>query len=163
LGRKHRRHAEPPVDVTLPITPMLDMSFQLLSFFILTFKPMPTEGQLAVNLPKVDAAQQVETDPSPPDETKKDEYIVTLISGASGEVANISMKGPTAEMGNIRNFADLYDQLKKLAKSSPKGPEGISITVEASNDLVYGRLIEVMDMCKKAGYESVNLQPVKSW
>ncbi len=29
----------------MPITPMLDMSFQLLSFFILTFRPMPTEGQ----------------------------------------------------------------------------------------------------------------------
>jgi biopolymer transport protein ExbD len=161
VSRKKRRRAEePPVDVTVPITPMLDMSFQLLSFFILTFRPMPTEGQLAVNLPKIDASQQVEQDPLPP-EDKKDEYTVTLISGSSGEVANISMKGPTAEMGNIRNFADLFDQLKKLAQSSARGAEGISITIEASNDLVYARLIDVMDMCKKAGYESVNLQPVK--
>ena len=33
-----RRKEEPPVDVTLPITPMLDMSFQLLSFFVVTFE-----------------------------------------------------------------------------------------------------------------------------
>jgi biopolymer transport protein ExbD len=161
LARKRKRRDEAPVDVTLPITPMLDMSFQLLSFFILTFRPMPTEGQLAVNLPKVDASQQIESDPTPP-EDKKDEYTVTLISGSSGEVANISMKGPTGDMGNIRNMAELFLQLQKIPKPPGKGAEGVAITVEASNDLVYGRLIDVMDMCKKAGYESVNLQPVKS-
>ena len=49
--------------MTLPITPMLDMSFQLLSFFILTFHPMPTEGQLSINLPKIDAADKPQDDP----------------------------------------------------------------------------------------------------
>ena len=161
MARKRKRKEELPVDVTLPITPMLDMSFQLLSFFILTFHPMPTEGQLAVNLPKVDAAQQVETDPQPP-EDKKDEYTVTLIANSSGEIGNISMKGPTGDMGNIRNFADLFDQLKKIPKPPGKGAEGVAITIEASNDLIYSRLIDVMDMCKKAGYDSVNLMPAKS-
>ena len=36
----------------LIITPMLDMSFQLLAFFIMTFKPAPTEGHIAMTLPK---------------------------------------------------------------------------------------------------------------
>lgn len=161
MPRKHKRREEPPVDVTLPITPMLDMSFQLLSFFILTFRPMPIEGQLAVNLPKVDAAADPTELISPP-ENVKDEYFITLIANSTGEVALISMKGPTAEMGDIRNFADLFDQLQKLAKSSSRGAEGISITVEASNDLIYARLIDVMDMCKKAGYETVNLMPVRN-
>jgi biopolymer transport protein ExbD len=160
VPRKRKRREETPVDVTLPITPMLDMSFQLLSFFILTFHPMPTEGQLAINLPKIDAADKPQDDPTPP-EDKKDEYTVTLIAGSSGEVANISMKGPSADLGNIRNFADLYDQLKKIPKPAGKGAEGVAITIEASNDLIYARLIEVMDLCKKAGYESVNLMPTK--
>ena len=162
MSRKRRSAEEPPVEVTVPITPMLDMSFQLLSFFILTFRPMPTEGQLAVNLPKVDAAQQVESDPNIPDQQQKDEYVITLIAGATGEVGNISMKGPTGAMGDIQNFADLFDQMKKIPKPADRGAEGVSITLEASNDLIYARLIEVMDMAKKAGYESVNLQPIKS-
>ena len=54
-----RRKEEPPVDITLPITPMLDMSFQLLSFFILTFRPIATEGQMPVALPKLDVSEQV--------------------------------------------------------------------------------------------------------
>jgi biopolymer transport protein ExbD len=161
VARKRTRREETPVEITLPITAMLDMSFQLLSFFILTFHPMPVEGQLSINLPKIDAADKPQDDPTPP-EDKKDEYTVTLIANSSGEVGNISMKGPTGDMGNIHNFAELFDQLKKIPKPQGRGAEGVAITIEASNDLVYGRLIDVMDMCKKAGYDSVNLMPTKS-
>ena len=34
----HRGKGDPPVEVTLPITPMLDMSFQLLFYFVMTFQ-----------------------------------------------------------------------------------------------------------------------------
>jgi biopolymer transport protein ExbD len=45
--RKKIQRAEEP---TIPVAPMLDMAFQLLTFFILTFKPLPTEGQFVMNL-----------------------------------------------------------------------------------------------------------------
>src|SRR6516225_11702392 len=45
--RKKTRRAEEP---TVQIAPMLDMAFQLLTFFILTYKPLPTEGQFVMNL-----------------------------------------------------------------------------------------------------------------
>ncbi len=41
---------KPQEDVEIPITPMLDMAFQLLTFFILTYHPSPTEGQFSMNL-----------------------------------------------------------------------------------------------------------------
>ena len=44
--RKVRRAEEP----TVQIAPMLDMAFQLLTFFILTYHPMPSEGQFLMNL-----------------------------------------------------------------------------------------------------------------
>ena len=34
----------------MPIAPMLDMAFQLLTFFVLTYKPAPAEGQFVMNL-----------------------------------------------------------------------------------------------------------------
>jgi len=37
--------------VELNLAAMLDMAFQLLTFFILTFRPSPIEGQIALNLP----------------------------------------------------------------------------------------------------------------
>src|SRR4051812_15284330 len=47
-----RRRAEGGYnEVPLPITPMLDMAFQLLAFFIMTYNPSDLEGQLDLALP----------------------------------------------------------------------------------------------------------------
>src|SRR5262249_39330773 len=54
-----RRLPEEEIVPDLPIIPMLDMSFQLLSFFILTFNPAPTEGQIAMTLPKEEGGSGV--------------------------------------------------------------------------------------------------------
>lgn len=46
-----RRKHDSGEDVTLNMAAMLDMAFQLLTFFILTFKPSPIEGQISMRLP----------------------------------------------------------------------------------------------------------------
>src|SRR6185437_8376850 len=53
----HRKQAEAPTGVSLPITPMLDMAFQLLMFFILTYNASAHEGQINVGLPARDVVQ----------------------------------------------------------------------------------------------------------
>ena len=158
-----KKKKEPPIAITLPITPMLDMSFQLLSFFLLTFKPMPTEGQLSINLPKIDIASQPITSDIVPPEDKKDEYTVVLYS-SQGDIGLISFKGPLSapsELSGENKMAALLQRLKDIPKPSGKGEESISITIEASPDLSYSRLIEVMDLCKRSKYDSVNLTPIK--
>jgi hypothetical protein len=45
--KKHRSQG----DVELNLAAMLDMAFQLLTFFILTFKPAPVEGQVLLRMP----------------------------------------------------------------------------------------------------------------
>ena len=42
LGKKKKKQTRSS-DVDIPITPMLDMAFQLLTFFILTYTPSPQE------------------------------------------------------------------------------------------------------------------------
>jgi biopolymer transport protein ExbD len=155
-----RRKEESPVDITLPITPMLDMSFQLLSFFILTFRYMPTEGQMSVALPKLDVTEQSQDiNPLPPE--NKDEYTITLRASSGGELALMSLRGPAGESPEIRNVNDLKGQLDTITPPVGRGKAGVSITIEADNDLTYSRLIEVMDMCRRAGYDSVNLMPTR--
>ncbi len=48
-------------NVELNMAAMLDMAFQLLAFFILTFTPSPIEGQFALKLPPPVAQTQPET------------------------------------------------------------------------------------------------------
>ena len=49
MSRHRRKKSEE--EVTLNMAAMLDMAFQLLTFFILTFRPPPVEGSVALRLP----------------------------------------------------------------------------------------------------------------
>src|SRR5689334_13375278 len=63
----HKRKAESAPEVELPITPMLDMAFQLLTFFVFTYHPSALEGQMELTLPaagEAQAAKPEDVDPS---------------------------------------------------------------------------------------------------
>ncbi len=51
MSRRHKRRKKSKGGVELNLAAMLDMAFQLLTFFILTFRPAPVEGQLSLNMP----------------------------------------------------------------------------------------------------------------
>src|SRR4029077_7376236 len=54
--RRPRRLQGPRVEVMFPVTPMLDMAFQLLAFFVLTFQAPSAETHLDLNLPATPVA-----------------------------------------------------------------------------------------------------------
>ena len=144
---------DPSPGVTVPITPMLDMSFQLLCFFVLTFRPMPAEGQLAVNLPPADAGLVVHGPEVPAENLATDTYTITVTPAAGG--VSIDLRGPTAARAGLGSVAELKDALGNLPK-----PAGTTVTVEAAADLPYARLIDVLDVCKKAGYDAIQVAAV---
>ncbi len=59
LGKKKKKQKRSS-DVDIPITPMLDMAFQLLTFFILTYTPSPQETSFAMNLVPAQAATKLD-------------------------------------------------------------------------------------------------------
>ena len=67
-----RRKGDPVPEVELPITPMLDMAFQLLTFFVFTYHPSALEGQMELTLPASGEAQaksQEDVDPTKQSDT----------------------------------------------------------------------------------------------
>ncbi len=56
------------MEIEIPITPMLDMAFQLLTFFILTYRPAPAEVQFSMNLlpaqPATEMKREISTEPA---------------------------------------------------------------------------------------------------
>ena len=85
-----KHHRQPPdyVEPDLPITPMLDMSLQLMAFFVFTFRPSPTEGQIAMSLPKQEGGDSAI--PSPSDE-KPEVFVVRVEAAANGTIARMSI------------------------------------------------------------------------
>src|SRR5271170_6646404 len=91
---KKRRGAE---NVELNLAAMLDMAFQLLAFFILTFKPAPVEGQINLNLPPpAPIAPENQVKPDEPDEPANGPaalhtLTITIASAGNGQVASIQV------------------------------------------------------------------------
>jgi hypothetical protein len=56
MDRTPRRKQGLPEDVPFPVTPMLDMAFQLLAFFILTFQAPTRETRIDLYLPSAPIA-----------------------------------------------------------------------------------------------------------
>ncbi len=91
--KRKKRQAEEP---TVPVAPMLDMAFQLLTFFVLTYRPLPAEGQFVMNLLPPQPATEITAEA--PSEAASDKLPASLRTlptilraGAGGSLAEISV------------------------------------------------------------------------
>ena len=62
----------------VPIAPMLDMAFQLLTFFVLTYHPAPQEGQFVMSLLPAQPATALAAAPTPDQKTPSNDLPVSL-------------------------------------------------------------------------------------
>src|SRR5262245_9990717 len=93
--RRRRHRGRSKHEVELNLASMLDMAFQLLAFFILTFRPSPVEGELALNLPPpravagpVVAGQETEGTGPPPVDTS---FMIGVRADGEGHVAGVQL------------------------------------------------------------------------
>jgi biopolymer transport protein ExbD len=81
---------------TVPIAPMLDMAFQLLTFFVLTYRPLPSEGQFVMNLipgqPATAISAESPTEAAPDKLPASLRTLPTILrAGAGGRLAQITV------------------------------------------------------------------------
>ena len=137
----------PMREVELPITPMLDMAFQLLTFFILTYQPAPTEGQFAMNL--LPAAPALDMNAPPPTEAPTGPtdlpaavrtLTTTLRAAPSGALASIRI----AENEPMADIEALRQQAKAIFGNKELPFEQVLIEVDPR--LKYSELMRVIDV-----------------
>jgi biopolymer transport protein ExbD len=112
--RKKVRKAQPP---DVPVAPMLDMAFQLLTFFVLTYKPMPAEGQFVMNLLPPQPATSI-TAEAPTDKPSDNLPVslrtlpTTLRAGTGGMLASITVGEQTipTDAGSLEKELDKFLQ-----------------------------------------------------
>lgn len=159
--RRRRTRAEgETAEVQIPIPAMLDMTFQLLSFFILTFNPPHAgEGQMDMMLPAVGAARPKDAEQADPfalssadAETPAD--VVISVSSTDGSIGNIIIK-EREQVVPVADVRELRDKLKALRQAL--GPANIK--VEANCRLKYAGLVEIMDAGLAAKFQTVGFMP----
>jgi len=151
-------------DVELNVTAMLDMAFQLLAFFILTFRPPPGEAQIFLKLPPAQpVAGMTGTEKAGSDESKdpKDvkttkSVVVELRDRDSGSITDVQVGIPSVSMKPVQ-YMDLEKELRVYFKAKEdndagqKGGQGDyeQVVINASPTLRWEEVMKVVDMCTK--------------
>lgn len=125
--KKSRNTGERP---QLAMTPMIDVVFQLLIFFLVTLKPEDILSHLDVTRPQPD-----------PTATEMDIDLLTVT------VYNHQKMGGEgyAIHGNRVSIAELERQLAKVANVS----KTVSVLVRCTSDSPHSNLVKVLDICAK--------------
>ena len=131
------------MEIEIPITPMLDMAFQLLTFFILTYKPAPSEGQFSMNLLPVQPATEI-TKEAPKDSTPSlDASLRTLKTNLRA-----NDKGLLGEVTLADKPIQGMDELKKELESFVNDPilAFDQAVINVDPKLRYSEVMKVIDV-----------------
>jgi biopolymer transport protein ExbD len=168
MHRKRKRPEDSKVELNRVITPMLDMSFQILFFFVIMYQPSAMEGQLEMALPATGTApapKDQKPDTSSP-ETEIDlpaelEVIVHTRDVESkdqpqdGSMGRIVVKDAVGEK-TMDNMEELRRHLER-ARANLNNKEDIK--VQCDGRLKYAFVVQAMDTCRKAGFNNVGFAP----
>ena len=116
----------------LDMTPLIDVIFQLLLFFMLstTFRNTPS---FEVQLPEVSSDRMIQEDNT-----------WTLMVSKSGELST--------DTGGLSKD-DLQAVLQEELRQNPQ----LSLIIEADEGLEHGAVVDLMDIAQEAGVESVQI------
>jgi biopolymer transport protein ExbD len=153
-------------DMNRVITPMLDLAFQVLLFFILTYHPSQVEeGQMQLSLP--DAAQPQAANPQdarpdmsmPGDLELPSEVTVSVKTQhgdrAPGQISLITVEDRVNKQ-DLETPAALRKYLEKIRGGLSNQND---IKLQADSAVKYKYVMEVMDICTRAGFKNVGFGP----
>jgi biopolymer transport protein ExbD len=147
MRRKRKRRTQ--ADVELNVTAMLDMAFQLLAFFVLTFRPAPVEGQILLRMPPPQPVTNVNAgDPAgqDPKNTNPLEGLTTLVISAyanpDGRLRQLAVGD--APIGGLTAL-----EVKLGQVLADPGSVFDQVIVQVDSRLHYGPLMEVIDVCTR--------------
>ena len=152
MARKKKRGSE---DVELNVTAMLDMAFQLLTFFILTFRPPPVEGQVNLRMPPPQlVVVQKDAVKAGADESDKrivqgyNTLVITVLhlpkdDNRPGWVSQVAVG--EAVVADEDHLTSLGDKLKAALTDSGAGFD--QIIIQVGSTVHYGGLMKVIDIC----------------
>ncbi len=156
--RLPRRHRAPmPEDVMFPVTPMLDMAFQLLAFFVLTFQAPTGETHIDLDLPTTPAAlpgaPQGQPQPGPSRKADSDLENDLWVRAEADDLGDLK----TLRLGEVvlPDVEALGDRLKKYVAVLESRP--LRVRLIADDRLRYEEAARVMAVCNASGVSSIRL------
>jgi biopolymer transport protein ExbD len=144
--RRKKRHRQE--DVELNLCAMLDMAFQLLTFFILTFRPAPIEGQVLLRMPPPVPVTNINTGQRAGSDTTNtnpiqglNTLVITATSQGDGRLGQMSV-------GDI-SLASLAELEGKLASAFGTESGFDQVVIQVDSRLQYDDLMKIIEVCTR--------------
>lgn len=149
------KRPRPPEDVAFPVTPFLDMAFQLLAFFILTFRSPSRESRIDLYLPTApstlpNAPRGRVLAPRPDDSDLENDLQIRATADDRGGLSSLRL-GETA----VRDAGDLQERVRQYARLM--SGKGLRVSFIAPDALRYEEAARIVGACEAAGVTSIRL------
>jgi len=133
------RRDEEPDEGGIPLTSVLDIVFQLLLFFTVTYSFQQEEKLMNVKLPQ---------------SSQKD----TLKTGPEQIIINIAQDGTVIMHNKKRSIEELRESLTTFCRTYSAPPVAI---IRADADVKYRFTVDVLDACAASGIRTISFATVK--
>ena len=156
-SRRVARRAEHASEVDFPVTPMLDMAFQLLAFFVLTFQSPTAESRLDLYLPTVPVAlpgsPQGQARVTPPPRSELDLENDLKIRAEADDLGDLK----SLRLGDtpLPDLDALADRLRRYAVILDGKP--LRVRIAADDRLRYEIAAKILGTCNAVGVTSIRL------
>jgi biopolymer transport protein ExbD len=155
--RSRRFRPGPPDEVFFPVAPMLDMAFQLLAFFVLTFKAPSAETHIDLHLPTTPAAlpsaPRGQAHPSPSRGVDADLENDLLVRAEADDLGDL--KALRLGEAEVPDLPALGSRLKRYTRLLGRRP--LRVRLVADDRLRYEPAARIIATCSAAGVASVRL------
>jgi len=143
--KKHRQE-----DIELNVTAMLDMALQLLTFFILTFRSAPVEGQMLLRMPLPQPVAGVRSGETAGHDVQHRNPLAELntlvISAVASDTGNLRQLA-VGESTMSNSLSALDNKLGNLLGDDGSAFDQVIIQVDSR--LRYESLMQVIDVCTR--------------
>ena len=143
--------------IQFPVTPMLDMAFQLLAFFVLTFQSPTTETRLDLYLPvtpvALPGAASGEARTTPPkrfDLDLEDDLRIRAVADELGDLK--SLKLGDAVLADVPALASQLTRYAAVLDGKP-----LRVRIVADDRLRYEVAARIIGTCNAVGVSSIRL------
>ena len=142
--KRHKSTAIQP-----PLTPMIDIVFQLLLFFLLACQFRANEGQIAANLPDISGP--------PPKIVSVDPIDITLRAYGTDELGVlITVQNTDAPMTTAE---ELYNYLMQMKQRHGEKADEVPVTIKPLGNVRWNHVVNAFNQAIRADYKKVGFKP----
>jgi len=139
MGKK----SSEPSNTDIDMTPMIDMTFQLITFFMFVMNFSEAEQDDRIQLPLSQLAKPVDGPVDKP---------ITLQLTSKGSVIY------AGEMVGLRDIGGYLEREKSIIMDAGKEPNAATVIVRADGDSKTGEVQEIIKICQEKGFEKFALR-----